>query len=232
MDLSPNRILVDVARAQPDARRFLAAWGIPPTAPITLAEAAITTGLSWDLFQEVLAERILGRSLAETAEPWKACSLLKLVRHLLFRHHEYTRALLNRLDNLWDAEGNELGHDRVQPLQERYHHLAADLEAHLAREETTLFPLILEAEDLQRTGAKAALTPKGMAHPIKILRWEHNAKGDELTNLRRMLEELKSTPTGSGAPEGTLAALRELELDLATHAYLEDRILFRRLEQG
>src|ERR1035441_9433529 len=109
MDLSPNRILADVARAQPDARRYLAAWGIAPTAPITLAEAAISSGLSWDLFHEVLADRILGRSPAENAEPWKTCSLLKLVRHLLIRHHEYTRALLGRLDQLWDAEEAELG---------------------------------------------------------------------------------------------------------------------------
>jgi len=228
VELSPESKLSPEQRLLPGVRRFMETWLETPDGDFALGEAADRTPLGWELFSAVLADWLSAQSQSMLAAPWRERTLLSLVRHLLFRHHAYLRHLMARVEGCWEREGRALLDDG-ENLRRKFKSLQAELEAHLLREENTLFPVVLEAEETGR-GLREGARHKSLVHPLRILRWEHNARGDELSEMRSMVNEWSRRKTGGEEWRDVSAGIREMEVDLSLHAYLEDAVLFKRLE--
>jgi regulator of cell morphogenesis and NO signaling len=177
------------------------------------------------------------RPAVEHPTPAPLLPLRDLVRHIVARHHVYTRKALDRLDRL-SAGLIEAGYDKNIELLRVRRMLQAmdwDLRPHLMKEEETLFPYI-EKLDVEGRGRRRVSAPCGGApHFIRMMLHEH-------VHVETSLRELRSQTQGYTVPAHTglawralYAGLQELERDLIEHMQLETNVLFPRaiaLEHG
>lgn len=170
---------------------------------------------------------------------WTQANLNGLIDHILNTHHAYLKTQLPRLDAMLEKVRSKHGErhgDVLEPLAGTFGPLRAELEAHLAKEETVLFPLIRSLTLARESGAQPPAHHCGsVRNPLRVMLMEHDAAGEALARMR--------TITGGYAPPAdacnTFRAmfweLSELERDLHRHIHLENNILFPRaveLEQG
>ena len=147
----------------------------------------------------------------------------ELVAHIVATHHAYLHEELPLLDALAAKVLSVHGgrHPELQEVARLVAEIRADLEPHLAKEETVLFPAI------DRLAAGPAQFPFGtVANPISVMLREHDAVGD-------LLERLRAATGGYAAPEDGCASYRllyerllELEVDTHRHVHLENNVLF------
>jgi len=163
------------------------------------------------------------RPVSSVATRWEDYSPWEIAEHLLATHHAFTWSELARLGALVEQLTPGQGPGAGQALVELFRSLRGDLEAHLRREESVLFPWIEELRIADAEGTAAPRAPFGAVHgPIDAIRSEHDAA---LGALRRMREA--SDPTHAESPLGRALdeGLVGLEHDLREHFRLEDEIL-------
>lgn len=145
----------------------------------------------------------------------------ELINHIRLNHHMYTRRVLKDLDQYVSAIVKaHYRHDKDLLLQinRLYGSLRTELLEHLIKEEVDLFPLIISG-DL-----------KGAREMIKITEKEHDAAGNLLSELRRVTKDYAFPEWGCNTFKATYQNLEALESDLFRHIFLENSILFERVE--
>jgi len=163
-------------------------------------------------------ERALKELTIPAADMPAAMDSAALIDHIRTSYHETHRQQLPELIALSrKVEAVHRDHPEVPAgLAETLRRIAADLEDHMAREETSLFPAMLDAGE----GA--------LDLSIAELRAEHDGQGQ--------LVELVETMTGRFAPpEGACRSWQALYVgaarfvdDLMEHIHLENNVLFPR----
>ncbi|NBG88664.1 iron-sulfur cluster repair di-iron protein [Isachenkonia alkalipeptolytica] len=159
----------------------------------------------------------------KTIEDFGRLSKGELMDHIIQTHHEYLRANLPRIQSLTDTIFRVHGENHYQMLhfvKESFNALKKELEAHLEKEETDLFPKMREYE-------QGRLDKAAMETTIQELEQEHDAAGDILKDLRR---KTKGFTVPAGACNTFVFAfekLEELEKDLFQHIHLENNMLFK-----
>jgi len=155
---------------------------------------------------------------------WTSAPIGGLIRHILERHHEYLRAALPRIEGLaveaaqWD--------DKVLALQRTFLELKRELESHLWKEETVLFPLVLALDEARAAGRPTPSPHCGsVANPIRVMEFEHDGAKRALAEMRRLTG---SYTAAEESRQALYAGLAELETDLLEHIRLENDILFPR----
>jgi len=161
---------------------------------------------------------------------WTSAPIGGLIRHILERHHEYLRAALPRIEGLaveaaqWD--------DKVLALQRTFLELKRELESHLWKEETVLFPLVLALDEARAAGRPAPSSHCGsVANPIRVMEFEHDSAKRALAEMRRITGGYSATGDASESSQALYAGLAELETDLFEHIRLENDVLFPRTAQ-
>lgn len=103
---------------------------------------------------------------------------------------------------------------------------------HLVKEESTLFPMILEME---RAVAKRQPMPRptfgGIANPIRMMIREHEDSGSELKEMNRLSHGYEPPEDACNTTRSLFQNLKEFEEDMHRHVYLENYILFPRAEE-
>lgn len=157
---------------------------------------------------------------------WTQAPIDTLITHILDTHHAYLRDALPRLGFLVEkvARVHGEGHPELTEVAATYRRFHEDMVAHMAKEETVLFPLtraLIQAHE-------AGCTPPLQA-PLQVMEAEHEQAG-------RDLEALNTLTGGYVPPEGAcnsyramLDGLRELEQDTHRHVHLENNVLFPRV---
>jgi regulator of cell morphogenesis and NO signaling len=141
-----------------------------------------------------------------------------LIDHILTRYHDVHRQELPGLIDLArKVEAVHQGHALapigvVNALQD----LKAELEAHMAKEELILFPLM-------RQGGHAMI-----GHPIARMRVEHDAHGERLRHLRQVTHDLVLPVDACTSWRNLYAGIGKLVDDLMQHIHLENNLLFPR----
>ncbi len=143
-----------------------------------------------------------------------------LTAHIESHHHSYLRQALPRLGEL--AQTVLAAHGANHPELFRVHalfgRLRTDLESHLIKEETALFPLLL-AGDPARAGDVARLAGE--------IRNEHETAGGMLRELRSLTAGYTTPADGCPTYHRFMDELSALEADLFEHIHLENNILLR-----
>ena len=101
------------------------------------------------------------------------------------------------------------------------HALQRDLEPHLAKEETILFPAIRAL-----AGGRTELPFGTIRHPITMMSFEHDRAGELLARLRESTDDYRAPADGCGCYQLLYERLARLETDTHRHIHLENNVLF------
>ena len=154
-------------------------------------------------------------------------SLTELANHVEKTHHAYLKREFPRLQPLIEKLGARHAGDNPKLAQLPYIFSAfrSDMEAHMAKEEQVLFPLVREIDAAVSDGR----CPCGsIENPIRVMEIEHQHAGDALTLMRRVTDDFAVPADGCNTYRAVMSALTELETDMHQHVHKENNVLFPR----
>jgi regulator of cell morphogenesis and NO signaling len=192
---------------------------------IPLAQACEARGVD---VEALLAElRTAEAPRPETS--WNEASLTALVRHIQARYHEPLRAELPRLsamlDKVVDRHGDRLP-GQLALLQSTFRRLKDELLAHMRKEDTVLFPVIVALESGEPVPASAAGV--WIDSPIAVMEAEHEDAGAALALMRDATQGYAPPEWACPTFRGLYYGLAQLETDMHLHVHLENNVLFPR----
>lgn len=215
--------LADIVTARPSLARPLEARGLDYCCggSATLAEACDAHQLD---VTAVLAD-LAADTAAEPAPTWATMSVGELVDHLEGAHHVYLWAEMPRLAALVAKVVSVHGerHPELSAIATCYATLRADLEPHLSKEETVLFPMIRE---LAAAGSVPSFHCGSLRNPISVMLAEHDTVGELLAQLRELTGGYEAPADGCASYQALFAGLAELEADTHLHVHKENNVLF------
>lgn len=239
MAANVERSVGDLAVEVPGATRVFEKLGIDYCCGggKTLEDACFGAGVS---LEEVMAALETGKAryAGQENEDWQSRSLAELMKHIVRKHHVYTKSELERLDHLTAKVASVHGQNHLELIRVRDFFLAiqSDLIPHMLKEEQVLFPYIEQLEDAARNSLPAPTPFFGtVRNPIKMMIQEHDTVGDLLRELHSASQGYAVPSDGCTSYRALYQALQELEQDLHQHIHLENNILFPRavtLESG
>ena len=196
-----------------------------------LADVCASKGIeSASLIDEL--ESAMNATTADATD-WNHASLRALIGHIVTRHHEYLRAEFPRIQVWLDKVHSKYGEqdaDTIGRLPGIFNALRAELESHLQKEETILFPWIARFEAAIEAGLPAPRLPFGRFDgPISVMEHEHESAGEALRLLRASTNEYSAPEHACRTYRALFQALQELEADLHMHIHLENNILHARV---
>jgi regulator of cell morphogenesis and NO signaling len=164
-------------------------------------------------------------------EVWHTTSQAKLIAHIVEKHHAFTREELERLEALLAKVSGVHGqnHPELFHIQDQFRKLRGELEPHMLREESVLFPYIIRVEQATAQNRPLPTPPFATArNPVRVMMAEHEAAGYILGRVREASSDYTVPADGCISYQTLYSALAALEADLHQHIHLENNILFPR----
>jgi regulator of cell morphogenesis and NO signaling len=154
-------------------------------------------------------------------------SLTELADHIQGTHHDYLKSELPRLQPLIEkiAARHSDKNPKIVQLPYVYSGFRSEMEAHMAKEEQVLFPLIRTIDSAGGTGACAC---GSVANPIRVMEIEHQHAGDALLLMSQMTDGFTTPDQACNTYRAVMHSLAELESDLHRHVHKENNVLFPR----
>jgi regulator of cell morphogenesis and NO signaling len=150
----------------------------------------------------------------------------QLVNHIVTTHHDYVKnampMIAAHLEKVVAKHGDSF--PEMVRVKELFAVIHEDMDLHMKKEETILFPRILEIE---KSGGTENDFPSGyLSGPIAMMEHEHENAGDVMFEIRNLTHHY-AVPTGACTTfRVCLSELKEFEDDLHQHVHLENNILF------
>lgn len=196
----------------------------------SLADACAKAGIAVD---EVLGSLKTDARSDEvfTVNEWQTASQAELIAHIVEKHHVFTREELERLEALLAKVCGVHGqnHPELFHIQTQFGKLRADLEPHMLKEESVLFPFIVRMEEATAANQPLPAPPFGtVRNPVRVMMGEHDAAGYILGRMREASSDYDVPADGCISYKTLYSALAALEVDLHQHIHLENNILFPR----
>lgn len=169
---------------------------------------------------------------------WNAAPLCSLIKHIVETHHAYLRTELPALDKLIRRLTQHGSDGSVLPdLQRAIQHLKLDLELQMRKEESILFPAILE---LAATVAAGEQQPQysqfgSVANLSRATAQDHDKAARTVEEIRRLTNNYTCARDSEPDIPTLFQRLAVLAADLHRHIHLEKNVLFPRaidLERG
>jgi regulator of cell morphogenesis and NO signaling len=183
-----------------------------------LLDAATDAGLDPDAVAAALAV------VTDTAGvEVDALDPVALVDHIVDTHHAYLHEELPLLDALAtkvrDVHGGR--HPELVEVARLVAEIRVELEPHLAKEETVLFPAIRAAATGRSDFAFGVI-----ANPVRVLMAEHDRAGELLVEVRSAAQDYVVPDDGCASFTSLYERLAHLEADTHRHIHLENNVLF------
>ncbi len=156
-------------------------------------------------------------------DAWKTAPLADLIIHIVDRYHAEARITMARMENLVAEavllEGAE--HPGLLTIRDEVSRFCRDFRAHMAMEESCLFPSLLNPG----SGAPAELMPP----LVKLLVDEHHAETGLFLRLRTLNEAHLPADGVRNLRARLNHCFKVMEKSLQGHIFLETQVLFRRV---
>ncbi|AIF43918.1 iron-sulfur cluster repair di-iron protein [Virgibacillus sp. SK37] len=157
---------------------------------------------------------------------WDSILLSDLVDHIVSNHHTYLKNELVPLGEfvtkIFRVHGSK--HPHLKQLYRIYNEFRMEMEEHMIKEETEVFPLIKEYEKNPSEELKAQI------HEANgDLEEEHEAAGNLLKSIREITLDFTPPTDACNSYRITYARLADIEQDTFQHVHLENNVLFKRL---
>ena len=153
---------------------------------------------------------------------WSTASLTELADHIESTHHAWLKKELPRTAMLvhrtFTVHG--LHYAWLAELKTTYDGFAAEMDAHMFKEEHILFPRI-RLIDAKRTDIE-------VDQPVAMMEHEHDRAGADLEKLQSLSNNYAAPENACNTFRAMLDALREIQADTHVHVHKENNILFPR----
>jgi regulator of cell morphogenesis and NO signaling len=190
-----------------------------------LSEAALEQNLDVPELMNQLEELYKKHNgTAENMEVWTDTDSEELIEHIKNKYHRELEEELKMLSPYVTKVAKVHGerHDELLKVNELFYELKKELLEHTAKEEATVFPLLLELESAD-DGKRA-----GIIAEIEELEKEHDDAGSILKQLREITEDFNPPIDACGTYRLVYKRLEALESHTFMHVHLENNILFPR----
>ena len=154
---------------------------------------------------------------------WSTMPLADLCGSIIQRHHGYLRDVLPRLSNRTSSAATQ--RPEYGEMARIFSGFRMDLEAHMAKEETTFFPQMANLE--RNLSSNGALRPS-VAGPIGFLEAEHEEAVSSLAAMERLTCGFTPKEGDGSGVRLLLAELAILDEDMRWHVHKENEVLFPR----
>lgn len=223
--VAPDVTLADLVLDEPRRARLLANLGLDYCCQggRTLAVACEQRGLDAQTIVAVL-EADRGDNPGHGCErDWREASTAELIDHIVAEHHDWLRHELPVLEETVAAVVRAHADEdpRLNDLARVHHDLAAELLAHLDREEQLLFPACRTLD--------AGQTPAAAETLLAELEDDHGDVGRALVRLRELTDDFRPESARCGTHARLLDGLRRLEPEVHKHVHEENNVLFPRI---
>ncbi|MFD1039028.1 iron-sulfur cluster repair di-iron protein [Virgibacillus byunsanensis] len=157
---------------------------------------------------------------------WDAIPASELIDHIVYSHHAYLNeelpALGQFVTKIFRVHGAK--HPHLKDLHRLYNEFKLEMEEHMVKEESEVFPLIKEYEKNP--------SDKLLSHIHEVnggLEDEHEAAGDLLKQIREITNDFEPPVDACNSYRITYARLSDMESDTFQHVHLENNVLFKSL---
>lgn len=152
-----------------------------------------------------------------------------LAEYIVNTHHKFVRmaipSLLAHTRKVASVHGER--HPEVIEIADRFAAVADELQNHMMKEESILFPYITALAQASRANAKVQRPPFHSAqNPIRMMEAEHKFAGDEMYEIRSLSSGYVPPADACTTFKVSYQELQQFELDLHNHVHLENNILF------
>jgi regulator of cell morphogenesis and NO signaling len=227
MSITATKTVRELAVEIPNATRVFEKLGIDYCCGghKSLAEACATANLSVD--EVARSFDASGSAQTDNQRDWNTAPIGELVDHILHQHHAYVKSETPRLQALLTkvVSVHRANHPELSRVQAAFGELAAELAAHLRKEEQVLFPY------LKQMGSGAGCGPScfgTVQNPIRVMMMEHDGAGEKLGQMRQATNHYTLPGDACSSYGALFRSLQEFEQDLHQHIHLENNILFPR----
>lgn len=150
---------------------------------------------------------------------WEDMSSARLTRHIIDQYHEGLRNTVPELLRLAKKlEASHRSHASCPAgLPDLLSRMWEELELHMQKEESILFPMLAGPRGPQEAGG-----------PIRQMVHEHVEHGENLTRLRALCHDFRCPEDACSTWRALYLGLAALEEDLMHHIHLENNVLFQR----
>ena len=145
-----------------------------------------------------------------------------LTHHIETRYHARHREQLPMLAAMAErVEDVHFGDEGVPDgLSVLLQQMIGEMEVHMKKEELILFPAI-------RAGGGP-----GLAHPIAVMRADHDDHERAIAGIRHLTQNLELPDGACGTWTRLYAGLAEFIADISEHIRLENEVLFPQFDRG
>jgi regulator of cell morphogenesis and NO signaling len=227
MTITRDTAIADIASAVPSSVRVFARHNIDFCCggKRPLSAVCDEQGLS---FPSVVSE--IERDAAEPGpqRDWREAPLADIVDFIVATYHDPLREELPRLGGMAAKVLKVHGAkdpDTLARIDAIVRELAADLTAHMWKEEQVLFPAIRAAEAAR---TRPAMPLEG---PISVMEHEHDRAGELLAELNRLTKAYTVPGWACATARALYQGLDDLERSMHLHVHLENNVLFPRALQ-
>jgi len=152
-----------------------------------------------------------------------------LCDYIVSTHHKYVKDTLPFLSEISAKVARVHGdsHPEVVVAANAFAGVAADLSAHLLKEEKVLFPYIKQLVAAKRENAALPQAPFGqVSNPIQMMEAEHEHAGEDMSEIRTVTNDFAVPDDACTSYRILFKMFQEFESDLHQHIHLENNILF------
>jgi len=178
-----------------------------------LEEAIQDASLSIDKVLDDL--EVIKNTSTKKYKAWQDGKSEEIIDHIINTHHQFLRENLPLISDLafkvLYVHGTK--HEVLFRVHELFNTLRSELERHLIKEETLLFPAIHE----------------GNASLIQELMDEHDGAGNLIKEIKEITDHYKLPEDACQSYKLLFDQLETLEIDTYNHVHLENNILFKKL---
>lgn len=195
---------------------------------ISIKEVSENNNLDADKLLGELKEAMFG--IKDNNPDFRTWELDKLADYIVETHHKYVASsvpiLKQYLDKICEVHGDR--HPELLTIRDHFYTAAANLSAHMQKEEMMLFPYIRKIVQLKNRKNEKILEPGiwTVQNPIRVMMMEHDAEGERFRAIESLSNGYTVPDDACRTYQVTFATLKDFESDLHRHIHLENNILF------
>lgn len=192
---------------------------------IPLIEAATQQKVNIEQLMEELKEIFIKEeNHKDDIQVWKSSSSAEIINHVKEHYHLPLLDELTQLSPYVTKVSKVHGgsHPELLKMYELFYEFKKEMIEHTAKEEETVFPMLLKLEDPELENREEII------NYIKELEKEHDHAGAILKELREVTSDFEPPIDACGTYRLVYKRLETLEAETFMHVHLENNILFPR----